>query len=174
MMNLKYDNGEGGRISGVRFCSSLTGCEYVTSTKQALELLKIQNPAIGFTEAAKAGEFDSMTDEAYQDILDTIERVSYLWRYPDEDTSDGKNLKAEMNPLMLLANAIELISSFGSVLQRLKRHYKAEIRLSPERQRELAEQAYRSGLGIRDMENRIRRLVDNALFEHCDTREFEF
>ena len=75
---------------------------------------------------------------------------------------------------MTIEDYYKMISSFGSVLQRIKRHYKAEIRLSPERQRELAEQAYRSGLGIRDMENRIRRLVDNALFEHCDTREFEF
>lgn len=75
---------------------------------------------------------------------------------------------------MSMEDYYEMISSAGSVLRRIERHYNAEIRLSPERQHELATQAYHSGLGIRGMENRIRRLVDDALFERCDTREFSF
>ena len=123
MMNLKYDIGEGGTLHDVRFCSSLTGCEYVTSTKEALGLLKITNPARDFTEAAKAGEFDTMSDEEYKAILDTIACVSYLWRYPEdwrypeEKTPDGKSAQPELNPLMLLANAIMLIASLRTELR---------------------------------------------------------
>lgn len=75
---------------------------------------------------------------------------------------------------MTMEDYYEMISSAGSVLRRIERHYNAEIRLSPERQQEIAAQAYHSGLGIRSMENRIRLLVDDALFERCDTREFSF
>ena len=38
---------------------------------------------------------------------------------------------------------------------------------------ELAEAAAKSGLGIRGMENRIRDMLDEALFEDCSKRRFE-
>ena len=44
MMNLEYKTGRDFLLSDIRFDSSLTGCEDVTSTKQALELMKIRNP----------------------------------------------------------------------------------------------------------------------------------
>ena len=40
--------------------------------------------------------------------------------------------------------------------------------------RELAELADQTGLGVRGMENQIRRLVDDAIFDDCDRRCFEF
>ena len=59
-------------------------------------------------------------------------------------------------------------------LSRIGEHYKADIRLTPQKRRELAELAYRTGLGVRGMEAQIRRLVDDAIFDDCDRRCFEF
>lgn len=52
--------------------------------------------------------------------------------------------------------------------------YGADIRLSTRRRRELAARAYASGLGVRDMENGIRQLLDEALFEDCGRESYEF
>lgn len=61
----------------------------------------------------------------------------------------------------------------GAVLSRLREQYGADIRLTDRRRRELAEEAARSGLGVRGMEARIRRLMDDALFENHELRTFE-
>lgn len=68
----------------------------------------------------------------------------------------------------------EMIDSSGSVVQRIGKQYGADIRLTPEKRRELAELAYTTGLGVRGMEGRIRRLVDDALFDDHTLRHFEF
>lgn len=68
----------------------------------------------------------------------------------------------------------QMTGSFDSILQRIRQQYGADIRLTPPKRRELAELAYNSGLGVRGMENRIRKLVDDALFENCEQRCFEF
>ncbi|MCI9166334.1 MAG: AAA domain-containing protein, partial [Oscillospiraceae bacterium] len=64
-------------------------------------------------------------------------------------------------------------SSLG-FLAHVGEHYKADIRLTPQKRRELAELADQTGLGVRGMENQIRRLVDDAIFDDCDRRCFEF
>lgn len=61
----------------------------------------------------------------------------------------------------------------GSTLQRIRRQYRADIRLTQKTRRELAEAALKNGLGIRGMENRIRAMLDEALFEDCSRRRFE-
>lgn len=58
-------------------------------------------------------------------------------------------------------------------MQRLWRQYRAEVRLTGQTRHELAEEAARSGLGVRGMENRIRDMLDEALFEDCSQRRFE-
>lgn len=58
-------------------------------------------------------------------------------------------------------------------LQRLLRQYRAEICLTEGTRHKLAETAMASGLGIRGMENRIRDMLDEALFEDCRQRRFE-
>lgn len=68
----------------------------------------------------------------------------------------------------------EMIDSSGSVIQRIGQQYGADIRLTPKKRRELAEMAYATGLGVRGIEGRIRRLVDDALFDDCERRCFEF
>ena len=64
-------------------------------------------------------------------------------------------------------------SSF-SLLSHIQDQYKADIRLSPQKRRELAEMACWTGLGVRGMESQIRRLVDDAIFDDCQRHYFEF
>lgn len=67
-----------------------------------------------------------------------------------------------------------MLDNSYSFLARIGEHYKAEIRLTPQKRQELAELACRTGLGIRGMENQIRQLVDDAIFDDCRRRSFEF
>lgn len=90
----------------------LDGCEQVASVKEALNMMKIKNPAITFADHAKAGMYNDVSDEDYQRMLNTVKCVSSLWQYRDapEDTRP----KSEMNALMLLVNAVELISRLNA------------------------------------------------------------
>lgn len=64
-------------------------------------------------------------------------------------------------------------SSLG-FLARIGEQYKARIHLTPQKRRELAGLAAETGLGVRGMESQIRRLVDDAIFDDCGRRCFEF
>lgn len=66
-----------------------------------------------------------------------------------------------------------MIGSSSGVLRRIGQQYGADIRLTPQRRRELAEMACRTGLGVRGMENQIRRLVDDAIFDDHERKHFE-
>lgn len=103
-MKLKYDFDDDSSLKGVAF-DGLTGCEYVISTKDALNVMKIHNPAMDFSQDAKGGLYDEVSDEEYEQMLYTVKCVKELWRYPGDS-----GVREEMNILMLLANAIELIS----------------------------------------------------------------
>ena len=59
-------------------------------------------------------------------------------------------------------------------LSHIGEQYKADIRLTPAKRRELAELAARTGLGVRGMESQIRRLIDDAIFDDCKRCRFEF
>lgn len=67
-----------------------------------------------------------------------------------------------------------MTGSSGGVLSRIGQQYGADIRLTPQKRRELAEMAYATGLGVRGMEGRIRRLVDDAMFDDPMQKRFEF
>lgn len=58
-------------------------------------------------------------------------------------------------------------------LRHVQEQYKVKIRMTKNRRRKLAEEAFQSGLGIRGMENRIRQLVDDAIFDNCNRRCLE-
>ena len=51
--------------------------------------------------------------------------------------------------------------------------YGVEIRMTKRKRRELAEDAYQSGLGVRGIENKIRQLVDDAIFDDCNRQCLE-
>lgn len=115
-MELHYKFNKDYSMENVVF-DGLNGREYITSTKDALNLMKIKNPALAFCEEAKAGLYDSISDEEYQQALDTIQCVKSLWRYPGE--AEGTS-RTEMNILMLLANAIELVSRQNAELRQYR------------------------------------------------------
>ena len=107
-MELKYDVTDDGKIVHARF-NGLDGCEHVTSVKQALELLQVENPAVTFTKAAKSGLYDRTPDREYYRMLSAVEAISLLWRYEGDQPKD-KSTQSRMNVMTLLANAIEMIS----------------------------------------------------------------
>lgn len=117
-MELKYDFGPDGNIINIQF-DGLNGRERITSVKQALSTLQVKNPALAFTRDVKAGLYDSIPDEEYNNMLCSVNCISLLWRYK-EDEPAGKSTQADMNVLMLLANAIELISRQNLELQNHK------------------------------------------------------
>lgn len=45
--------------------------------------LCLPNPAVEFTAAAKAGEYDSLSDEEYMEALEDVEQLSALWNGTD-------------------------------------------------------------------------------------------
>lgn len=93
-------------LSGVTF-SGLTGREHVTSIKEALNTLKITNPAITFSEGTETGLYNDAPDAEYGAMLETVRCIRNLWRYPDDPPGVTQ---PEMNALALLANALELVS----------------------------------------------------------------
>lgn len=107
-MELKYDVNSDGIIVNAQF-HGLTGCERTTSVKQALGLLQVENPAVTFTRAAKAGLYDRTPDKEYYRMLSAVEAISLLWRY-EGDQPEGKSTQPSMNALTLLAHAIVMIS----------------------------------------------------------------
>ena len=101
-------------ITNVRF-DGLDGSEEVTSVKEALGMLKIRNPVITFAEAASDGTYDNTADTEYTKMLETVKYISTFWRYPGEPKESL--LEYEMNPLMVLASAIEALSQFYILYQ---------------------------------------------------------
>ncbi len=74
---------------------------------------------------------------------------------------------------MTLEDYYKIVDSGCGPVRHVQEQYGVEIRMTESRRREMAEDAYRSGLGIRGMENRIRQLVDNAIFDDCYQRCLE-
>lgn len=105
-MELKFDYSESGRVINLRF-EGLTGCEQVSSVKEALNVMQIKNPAIAFTQDVRAGLFDSMPEQAFEQMLGDVGRVARLWRNLEEQTD--KPTRQQINPLALLLNAMETI-----------------------------------------------------------------
>lgn len=68
---------------------------------------------------------------------------------------------------MAMEDYYKIVGSGCGPVHHIQEQYRIEIRLTKSRRRELAEDAFQSGLGIRGMENRIRQLVDDAIFEDC-------
>lgn len=74
---------------------------------------------------------------------------------------------------MTLEDYYRIVDSGCGPVRRVQEQYKVEISMTKSRRRELAEDAFQSGLGVRGMENRIRQLVDDAIFEDCNQQSFE-
>ena len=112
-MDFQYDGH--GSLEHITF-QGLNGCEPVRDLKNALELMKIENPKRTFQERVKSGEFDNTPDDEYEQIVSAVDFAASLWRYPD--AREGEPAQSEMNVLMLLANAIEVASKQNATLIR--------------------------------------------------------
>ena len=66
-----------------------------------------------------------------------------------------------------------LCKSSHSPIQRLEDIYGIKLCLSEEKKQELAQNAYDSGLGVREITNQLTRMVDDVLFEDCETNYIE-
>lgn len=102
-MKLSYTFNQDATIRDVEF-TGCTGMERVSTTKEALRVLRLENPAPAFCEAVKRGEYNDISDEEYTQVLATVKCLFGLFRYPD-DPLDATP-RAQMNPLILLANAL--------------------------------------------------------------------
>lgn len=116
-MELAYKFAQDGTISNVHF-EGLDGCEPVRSVKEALDLMRIVNPAVAFAEDTRAGRYNDVSDEDYKLMLDAVKCVSSLWQY--QGAMPDKKKEFQMNPLMLLANAVELLSQLDALLRERK------------------------------------------------------
>ena len=74
---------------------------------------------------------------------------------------------------MALDDYYRIMDSGCSPVCHVQEQYGVEIRMSKSSRRELAEDACQSGLGIRVMENKIRQLVDDAIFDDCNRQCLE-
>ena len=69
-----------------------------------------------FHNRVRTGEFDSIPDDDYRQLVDTMKFIGSLWRYPD--AKEGEDTVSEMTVLMLLANAIETVSRQQAIISR--------------------------------------------------------
>ena len=124
---------------------------------------KSSGPRIGFGAVQEAvqpyakplGEADLIEFGVMPEFLGRIQRIVNLQPMTADDY-----YRMTDNSLGLLAH--------------IREQYQADIRLTPQKRWELAELASRTGLGVRGMENQIRQLIDNALFDDCERHHFAF
>lgn len=101
---------------------------------------KLKNPAVEFTKQAKAGAFDNLSDEEYQEKLDEVETQSKLWEdKPETDlltlyfnatdtlpTNSMRRLVSNANnALRSMAGAEKMMASvYGIAITAMVRHEK--------------------------------------------------
>lgn len=74
---------------------------------------------------------------------------------------------------MSLEDFYKIAGSGCGPVHHVQEQYGIKIRMTKRKRRELAEEAFKNGLGIRGMENSIRQLVDDAIFDNCNRRHLE-
>lgn len=101
---------------------------------------KLKNPAVEFTKKAKAGEFDNLSDEQYEEQLEEVEAKSKLWEdKPETDlltlyfnatdtlpTNSMRRLVSNANnALRSMAGAEKMMASvYGIAITAMVRHEK--------------------------------------------------
>lgn len=113
-MKMNYRFTEDFCMEDVSF-EGLSGQEFAGSLKEALGILKIENPVAGFREDLKKGRYK---DEELEPVLEAVELISTLWHDPEKEPSARG--EGERNILMLLAAALKLISRLQAELKRVK------------------------------------------------------
>ncbi len=117
-MKLSYTFNKDGAIRDVEF-TGCTGAEAVDNVKEALKVLRLENPGPAFYELVKRGDYNEVPDEEYYQVLATVKCLSRLFRYPD-DPKDA-SARGEMNVLILLANALTRVVEQDVELRRYRK-----------------------------------------------------
>lgn len=76
---------------------------------------KLKNPAVEFTKQAKAGKFDNLSDEEYQERLDEVEVQSKLWE--DKLETDLLTLYFNATAEMPMNSMRRLVSNANNALR---------------------------------------------------------
>lgn len=76
---------------------------------------KLKNPAVEFTKQAKAGKFDNLSDEEYQERLDEVEVQSKLWE--DKPETDLLTLYFNATAEMPMNAMRRLVSNANNALR---------------------------------------------------------
>lgn len=113
-MKMNYRFTEDFCMEDVSF-EGLSGQEFAGSLKEALGILKLENPVAGLREDLKKGRYK---DEELESVLAVMKLISSLWHDPEKEPSAKE--EEEKNILMLLAAALELISRLQAELKRAK------------------------------------------------------
>lgn len=103
-MKMNYSFTKNFHMKDVSF-EGLSGQEFAGSLKEALGILKIEDPVVNLREDIKKGRYK---DEELEPVIEVVKLISSLW----DDT--------EMNVLMLLAASFELISRMHAALKRVR------------------------------------------------------
>ena len=114
LMKMNYSFTEDFCMKDITF-EGLSGQEFAGSLKEALGILKIENPVAGLREDLKKGRYK---DEEVEPVLGVVRLISSLWQNPGRGF--WSNAEEEMNILMLLAAAFELISRLQAASKRVK------------------------------------------------------
>lgn len=113
-MEMDWKFNADGSLERITF-QGLTGGEFTGNLKSALGLLKIKNPSSTFVDRIKTGEFDNVSNDEYERLLDEMHFISTLWHYPD--APEDELAQYELNVLMLLANAIAEVSRLHAIIR---------------------------------------------------------
>lgn len=99
------------KITKVMFnTGELTGFEKPATLKAALEELSLENTVVTFSKMLKGGHiYENFNDSEVAAIADACNKLSCLWQYEFVLNPESEDMCAQMTPLQLLANAMNMI-----------------------------------------------------------------
>ena len=111
MIRVDFIVDDDARVSAIRFFTDgLTGYEKTDTIKSALEAMAIENPTVSFSKLYNEGLIQQVFNESeIAAVADASLRLSDLWQYSFLENPQEKEQCAQMTPLQLLANALNLI-----------------------------------------------------------------
>ena len=111
MFTLGFELDSNGQLAHIGLNSSdTTGYETPATLKDALKDLSVQNPCIVFSHLCDDENFkSSLTQWEIGTIAEACDLLKELWQYDMIKDPDKNDIRARMNPLQLLENALNII-----------------------------------------------------------------
>lgn len=154
----------------------------------------IQNVALRFTKSAKAGNYNTMSDEEYVQLLNECESMALFWEqkysldYFSLFANALKIMKIDEESITKIAeimadccnkNAIpfipeEELEGIESVVRGMAKEKKEPVKTFSYTPKEfLIENAMRTRLGVRYLSSQIQQMLDEQMFEDYSKTEYE-